>query len=136
MYEWNRRLLNCTFFRIPKPTMHRQKNLNRLQKKFKFLGGNASEEVIAILTRTKRKLDLLENEQNRQKDLLEKLQESQSVRQAEIHTIFEDIDNFKKQTQSMNQNQLKLERELSRIETIKITDLSNLLGTYLFNIHL
>ena len=36
----------------------------------------------------------------------------------------------------MNQNQLKLERELSRIETIKITDLTNLLGMYLFNIHL
>ena len=72
-------------------------------------------------------MDLLENEQNRQKDLLEKLQESQSIRQAEIHTIFEDIDNFKKQTQSMNQNQLKLERELSRIENIKITDLTNLI---------
>ena len=96
-------------------------------KKFKILGGNASEEIIAILTRTKRKLDLLENEQNRQKDLLEKLQESQSVRQSEIHTIFEDIDNFKKQTQSMNQNQLKLERELSRIENIKITDLNNII---------
>ena len=86
--------------------------------------------------KAKRKLALLEDEQTRQKDQLDKLQESQSLTRTEIHRIFEDIDHFKKQTQSMNQNQLKLERELSRIETIKITDLTNLLGMYLFNIHL
>ena len=90
-------------------------------------GGNASEEVIAVLTKAKRKLALLEDEQTRQKDQLDKLQESQSLTRTEIHRIFEDIDHFKKQTQSMNQNQLKLERELSRIENIKITDLNNII---------
>ena len=90
-------------------------------------GGSTSEDVVAVVTKSKKRLSVVEEEQSRQKNQLDKLQESHSLSRNEIHRIFEDIDNFKKQTQDMNQNQLKLERELSRIETIKVQDLSNLL---------
>ena len=49
----------------------------------------------------------------RQRQQLEKLQESQSLVRTEIQRIFEDIDHFKKQSQTITQDQLKLERDYS-----------------------
>ena len=64
-------------------------------------GGNAaaSEEAIRILNKSNRKMEMLEDEQQRQKVQLEKLQESQTLTRTEIQRIFEDIDGFKKKSQ-------------------------------------
>ena len=44
-------------------------------------------------------MEMLEDEQQRQKVQLEKLQESQTLTRTEIQRIFEDIDGFKKKSQ-------------------------------------
>ena len=62
-------------------------------------GGNTSEEAIRILNKSNRKMEMLEEEQQRQKLQLEKLQESQTLARTEIQRIFEDIDSFKKKSQ-------------------------------------
>ena len=64
-----------------------------------YEGGNASEEAIRILNKSNRKMEMLEDEQQRQKVQLEKLQESQTLTRTEIQRIFEDIDGFKKKSQ-------------------------------------
>jgi hypothetical protein len=91
---------------------------------------NTSEEAIKVLNKTKKRMDLLEEEQKRHKLELEKFQESQTLSRNEILRIFEDIDAFKKQGQSMVQNQLKLERELQRLEDVKITDVNNVVDSH------
>ena len=63
------------------------------------LGGNTSEEAIRILNKSSRKMQMLEEEQQRQKLQLEKLQEAQTLARTEIQRIFEDIDGFKKKSQ-------------------------------------
>ncbi len=78
----------------------------------------------------KRKVESLDEEQSRQKQQIEKVQESQSLLRSDIQRIFEDIDRFKKQSQTMSQDQLKLEREIQRLENVRIADLKNLLDIH------
>ena len=95
-----------------------------------FINGSLSQDTVQILAKVKTKLDVLEEEQQRQKKRLEKMQESQNRVRSEIQRIFEDIDHFKKQSQTFTQEQLKFERELQRIEDVRITDLSNILDIH------
>jgi len=92
--------------------------------------GNGSIEASALLTKTKQNMDILEDEQQRQKQQLEKLQESQSLVRTEIQRIFEDIDHFKKQSQTLTQDQLKLKREIQTLDSVKITDLANMMDIH------
>ena len=71
-------------------------------------GGNTSEDVVAVVTKSKKRLSIVEEEQSRQKNQLEKIQESHSLSRNEIHRIFEDIDNFKKQTQAAKSRGIQL----------------------------
>ena len=61
---------------------------------------------------------------------MEKLQESQSLVRTEIQRIFEDIDHFKKQSQTLTQEQLKLKREIQTLDNVKITDLANMMDIH------
>ena len=61
---------------------------------------------------------------------MEKLQESQSLVRTEIQRIFEDIDHFKKQSQTLTQDQLKLKREIQTLDNVKITDLANMMDIH------
>ncbi len=86
---------------------------------------SVTQDVSTELLWTKRKIDNLEDDQKRTRDSMAKMQESQNILTTEINKIFQDIDAFKKEAQSLNQDQLRLQREIQRIEDVDMTDMKN-----------
>jgi len=61
----------------------------------------------------------------RMKNSVSKLEESQTINREEMMRVFSDVDGLKKQQQAMEIEQLKIQRNIQKIETQDLADISN-----------
>ena len=59
------------------------------------------------------------------KNSVSKLEESQMINREEMMRVFSDVDGLKKQQQAMEIEQLKIQRNIQKIETQDLADISN-----------
>ena len=80
---------------------------------------------VSSMSLIENKVELIQDELKSLNDVLQKQKDNDNVFRSQLQDVFEDVDSLKGRQRTMNQEQEKLKREIQRLKSEEIIDLTN-----------